>query len=271
MFLLCLAACGGGVLLVGSTLGQLVTPSSASGSPSLPRATSLDQLALNLYLGLKQNEIEARSPGSGDVQFKVENGDTPATIGVRLQKAGMIQDPELFRLLVRARGVESNLQAGEYTLKKGMTMDEVLVALQHGREKPNNVTVVEGRRVEEVAESLEKQNAAKRADFLSAAKMNSAYTQPELSGRPSNSTLEGYLFPDTYDVPKDATPQQLVQLMLSNFDKKVGKDLWGKPPQGLTPYQTLIIASIVEREAQVASERPIIASVYENRIKKGMR
>ncbi len=276
MFLAVLAVCGGVGYLIFSPLLQTARPASSAPSASTSnqpagRGSSIDQVLLNIYLSLKQSEIDARSSGTGDVPFAVQNGDTPATIGTRLKSMGMLSDAELFRLLARARGVENNLQAGEYTLKRGMTMDEILIALQHGRDRPNVLTIVEGRRVEEIAGLLDKQGIAKASDFINATKMSATYNIPELNGRPNGSTLEGFLFPDTYDLPKDATAQQLVQLMLRNFDKKAGGDQWSKPPQGLTAYQTLIIASIVEREAQVPSERPIIASVYENRIKQGMR
>ena len=272
MFLAVLALCGGVAFLTFSTLTQAQsTAASSSGGVPTAHGGSIDQVLLSFYLGMRQGEIEARSTGSGDVQFTVQSGDTPATIGQRLKSAGLIDDPELFRLLVRARGVENNLQAGEYTLQRGMNMDEILTALQHGRDRPNVLTIVEGRRIEEVAGLLDKQSVVKASDLINASKMSSSYNIPELSGRPNGSTLEGFLFPDTYDLPKDVTASQLVLLMLKNFDKKIGADVWSKPPAGLTAYQALIIASIVEREAQVASERPLIASVYENRIKKAMR
>ena len=96
-----LAACG----WVGYiNLSNLVQPGTSSGPGlDLGRVTSLDQLALTLYLRLRQNDVEARSTGSGDIPFTVQSGDTPATIGARLQKLALIQDSELFRQLARAR------------------------------------------------------------------------------------------------------------------------------------------------------------------------
>jgi UPF0755 protein len=183
----------------------------------------------------------------------------------------LIQDPELFRQLTRARGVESRLEAGDYTLQRGMTMDEILVALQHGVVTPNTVRVIEGLRMEEISALVDRQGVVTSIDFVAAAKAG-PYSISELKDRPVGSTLEGFLFPDTYLIPKDATAKQLVSIMLNNFDQKIGSELWDKArAQGQNPYQLLIVASIVEREAQNADERPIIASVYLNRIKKGMR
>ena len=253
-------------------LSNLVQPGTSTGPGlDLGRVSSLDQLALTLYLRLRQNDIEARSSGSGDIPFAVQSGDTPATIGARLQKLALIQDSELFRQLTRARGVESRLEAGDYMLQRGMTMDEILLALQHGVVTPNTVRVIEGRRLEEISSLLDRQNVVSSNDFVAAARAGS-YPLAELKDRPAGSSLEGFLFPDTYQIPKGATAQQLVSIMLSNFDQKIGSELWAKASaQGQNPYQLLIVASIVEREAQNADERPIIASVYLNRVKKGMR
>ena len=267
-----LAACGW-VSYVNLT--NLVQPGAATASTGpgldLGRVSSLDQLAVTLYLRLRQSDVEARSTGSGDIPFTVQAGDTPASIGARLQKLALIQDSELFRQLTKVRGVESRLEAGDYILQRGMTMDEILVALQHGVVTPNTVQVIEGRRVEEISALLDRQNVVTSKAFVTAASAGN-YAIAELRDRPTGSSLEGFLFPDTYQVPKGATAQQLVSIMLSNFDQKIGSELWEKAKaQGQNPYQLLIVASIVEREAQNPSERPIIASVYLNRFKKNMR
>jgi UPF0755 protein len=264
-----LAACG----WVGyMNLSNLVQPGTSTGPGlDLGHVSSLDQLALTIYLRLRQSDIEARPNGSGDLPFAVQSGDTPATIGARLQKLALIQDGELFRQLARARGVESRLEAGDYTLQRGMTMDEILVVLQHGVVAPNTVLIIEGRRLEEVAALVDRQGVVTSADFAAAAQVG-PYSISELKDRNAGSSLEGFLFPDTYQIPKNATAQQLVSIMLNNFDQKIGNELWDKArAQGQNPYELLIVASIVEREAQVPDERAIIASVYLNRVKKGMR
>lgn len=267
IFVVVVAACTSVSYLTFSSLVQ----TSGGGSVDFGRITSFDQLAVNMYLRLRQNDVDARSSGSGDVAFQVQSGDTPATIGARLQKLGLIQDSDLFRQVVKARGVESRLEAGDYVLRRGMNMDEILVSLQHGVVRPNTVRVIEGLRIEEIGAMLERQGVVSSANFVAAAKAG-PYTVPELKDRPAGSSLEGFLFPDTYQIPRDATAQQLVTIMLNNFDQRVGNAVWDKAKaQGLTAYQLMIVASIVEREAQNPDERPVIASVYINRIKKGMR
>lgn len=269
VFLLAVAVCAG----AGYFTFTNVIDAGQSGGPGLDLShlTSLDQLALDFYLRSRQADVDWRSTGTGDVPFSVQAGDTPATIGARLQKLGLVQDGDLFRQVAKSRGVAAALEAGDYTLQRGMSMDEILVALQHGVTRPNTVVITEGRRVEEVAQLLDRQNVVKAADFVAAAKAGTS-SIPKTKDRPSGSTLEGFLFPDTYQIPRDATAAQLVEIMLANFDKKIPAELWSKPnDQKLTPYQLLIVASIVEREAVKADERPVIASVYLNRIKKGMR
>ena len=102
---------------------------------------------------------------AGDVAFQVQSGDTPATIGARLQKLGLIQDSDLFRQVVKARGVEARLEAGDYVLRRGMNMDEILVSLQHCVVRPNTVRVIEGLRIEEIGAMLERQGVVSSANF----------------------------------------------------------------------------------------------------------
>ncbi|MBI5879388.1 MAG: endolytic transglycosylase MltG [Chloroflexi bacterium] len=269
IFVLAIAVCGGAGYFAFTSL--LSVEGGEIPGIDLTRITSFDQLAVDIYLRVRQSDVEWRSPGTGDVAFAVQAGDNPATIGTRLQKLGLVQDVDLFRQVAKARAVEKSLEVGDYTLQRGMSMDEILVALQHGVTRPNTIVITEGRRVEEVAQLLERQSVVKAADFVAAAKAGT-FGIPALKDRPSGSSLEGFLFPDTYQIPRDATAAQLVGIMLANFDRKVPADVWSKSSDlKLSPYQLLIVASIVEREAVKADERPVIASVYLNRVKKGMR
>src|SRR5262245_58573029 len=162
IFVIVVAACTGVSYL---TFGSLLQ-ASGGGSIDFGRITSFDQLAVNMYLRLRQSDVEARSSGSGDVPFQVQSGDTPATIGAKLQKLGLIQDSDLFRQVVKARGVESRLEAGDYVLRRGMNMDEILVSLQHGVVRPNTVRVIEGLRIEEIGAMLERQGVVSSANFV---------------------------------------------------------------------------------------------------------
>jgi UPF0755 protein len=269
VFVAALVVCSGAGYGVFSLMMQ---PGESLQTLSVVLNQPVDQWALNLYLRFRQRDIEARPNGSGNVAFSVQSGDTAATVGVRLQRAGLILDTDLFRYLSQARGVAARLEVGDYQLQYGMTMDEILATLQHGRKKTTTALLVEGWRLEEMAAAVEKQTNVKAAEFIAVAKTGPLYNFAFLKDRPVGSSLEGFLFPDTYEVPLDAKAEQIVVLMLTNFDNKVGTEFWARPlEQGLTPYRRLIVASIVEREAQKPEEQTIIASVYLNRVAKGMK
>jgi UPF0755 protein len=158
-----------------------------------------------------------------------------------------------------------------------MTMHEIAQALQHGGSDALTVTIPEGWRMEQVAWLLEQQGLMRADDFLAQARTGQ-YDHAWLADRPAGASLEGFLFPDTYDLAAEATPDEVVGLMLATFDARVAPEIEGRLAgrtlfdiglsnyRPMTVYDVVTLASIVEREAVVAEERPIIASVYLNRL-----
>ena len=205
-----------------------------------------------------------------EIVFSVQKGETASQIATRLADQGLISSAEAFRLLARMRGLDQSLETGDYRLRKNMRLGEVLSALQRAGAQ-NRLTILEGWRLAEIADEVDYRKVTTRDEFLRLVS-GTSWTQAFLSGRPAASDLEGYLFPDTYPAEKGVTASVLVGRMLDNFQKRV-VPLWEqrRADQKLTLHQVLTLASIVEREAQVASERPLIASVYLNRLQLGMR
>ncbi len=205
------------------------------------------------------------------VQVKLAQGESPDAIATKLERAGIIRSADHFGVLAGLMGVESNLQAGDYELSRGMPTAVVIDRLRQNVTLPQFVlTIPEGWRLEQVAEHLEKKGIASQADFQAALAAND-YNAPFLGGRPAGSSLEGYLFPDTYFFTVKATPHDIVQRMLTTFDERFPADLRRQAEaQGLSIHQAVTLASIVEREAVASSERPVIASVYLNRLKQEM-
>jgi UPF0755 protein len=205
------------------------------------------------------------------VAIKIQQGESPNAIAGKLEREGVIRSAAHFGVLSALMGVESNLQAGDYELTKGMPTAAVVDRLRQNVTVPQFVlTIPEGWRWEQVGEHLERKGVASSADFEAALNATD-YNQPFLGQRPPGATLEGYLFPDTYYFTTKATAHDIVARLLATFNEKFSPDLQAMTAnQGLSLHQAVTLASIVEREAQVPSERPVIAGVYLNRIKNGM-
>ncbi len=239
---------------------------------------SPNSLMLSLYLSMHQAELN--QPAGNDatpVTFVVEPGETAAEVAIRLEEEGLVINGEVFRRFMTYQGLDVSLEAGTYSLRPNMTMHEIAEALQHGGADVFTVTIPEGWRMEQVGWLLEQQGVMRSDDFLGYAR-NAQYDYPWLAERPPGASLEGYLFPNTYELPAEATPADLVDLMLATFDGRVAPEIQGRLPgkvifdlgvgdyRPITVHDVLTLASIVEREAVVDEERPIIASVYYNRL-----
>jgi UPF0755 protein len=230
--------------------------------------------ALATYLSFNRGKINSRpSDDSTLVSFVIESGESAGGIAERLAEEGFIVDAEVFRRLLQWRGADSALEAGEYELSRNMTMDEIIAALQLSPRDEIQFTLVEGLRAEQMAEELERQGIALAADYM-ALVQNPAFFAADyefLQALPEGSTLEGYLFPDTYRVFADeVTAESVIRLQLDTFALRVTPELRAAAQtQNLTLHQAIIIASIVEREAVLSEERATIAGVYMNRLRDG--
>lgn len=251
-----------------------VTGTTAPQSEAETRSpVSLEERLIGLYLALNRNRI-ATPPGSDPtpVVFTVEPGENAATIAAALEEAGLISDAQLFRWLLRYRRADQSLEAGTFQLNRAMTMDEIIVALQQGRLEEISVTIPEGWRAEQVAAALEEQGLFPAAEYLAVVHDPHRFDYDFLSDLPSGATLEGFLFPDTYRVVKEqVTPESFVRMQLETFNQRLSPELRrAAQEQGMTLFQAVTLASIVEREAVVAEERSLIAGVFINRWQDGM-
>jgi UPF0755 protein len=205
-----------------------------------------------------------------NVTFTIKSGETTSSVSERLAQMGLIRNALFFRLRVQWRGAEGKLQAGDYQLNSGMSEDQLIEALQAAKAKDMEVRFIEGRRLEEFAEALEKADVgidSKR--FLDLARRGN-FTYDFLESKPAGASLEGFLFPDSYRViPGKTTAEDLIHQMLKRFGEQFPANLRAEAQKntGLSVYQLVTVASIVEREAQVKEERPRIAAVYLNRIR----
>lgn len=214
-----------------------------------------------------EHVIPAPAAQGKTVLITVKKGESAKSIGDTLQEQGIIRSSRLFEVLVGITGVQDSLEAGDYEFDPGLPAIEVVRRIAEGRTASREVLIPEGRRVEEVADILDRGGVVKKQDFLDAL-VRSRYTEPFLA-QTDTTDLEGYVFPATYDFFRDEKPADVVDTFLKAFQANVADKLQLEG-QDLTLDQVITLASIVEREAAVASERPVIASVYLNRMRLGI-
>jgi len=238
-------------------------------------ATKLEQWAIGVYLrytyGDKMNQPAAPDDDRPQV-FIIESGETLTNVSQRLERQGLVSDADLFRRMVQYWGADADIQAGVFELRPNMTMEQIVRNLQHGRLPTVTVTIPEGWRAEQIAALLE-QNGVVPADAFMQAVQNGVTGHPAVNDRPagSSSSLEGFLFPDTYQFPLGAEPERVIEILLSTWETRVPIDIVQRAEaSGRSVYDVMILASIVEREAVIANEQPLIAGVYVKRLAEGM-
>ena len=211
------------------------------------------------------------------VEFVVGEGDTASRIATRLGDEGLIKDPRAFVFIASQRELTGALQQGTFVLRKNMTPDQMVSALLAPPPNPYiEVDLRTGLRLEQITAKLQTLDGLEMDphEFYDLAKEPPAellddypWLKRVLKDAPDGASLEGFLWPGTYRILPDTTPEELLRKMLDAFHDAVGDDKMKVPPERkMTFYQVLTLASIVEREAQLDEEKPLIAGVYQNRM-----
>lgn len=204
---------------------------------------------------------------AGDGVFvEIPRGLSNSAIAHRLAENGVVRSRLAFEVLCRWKS-PATLQAGEYFFDRPTTPTEVFRKLAAGRVFVHVVTVPEGKTIKEIAELMESEGLTSRMAFLAAASDASAVR--DLAPKARN--LEGFLFPETYQFPRRVTPERVVEVMVKRF-----REVWGKIQResdatGEGSVSAVVtLASLVEKETRVAEERPLVAGVFHNRLKRRM-
>lgn len=232
---------------------------------------------------LEANRANLDQPAATTTQptrFVVAPGTPARTIAENLKSAGLIRDARLFEAYVRVGGLANQLEAGTFVLSPDMTIPQIAEALQDARAPEIVVRVSDGWRLEQTADALNQTTALdgteykRRALFRDLSGIDTT-GYAFLGALSAEASLEGYLYPDTYRLPaEDADVTDLLRRQLDQFATVV-MPVWQAAQDGgatqLTLHEVLTLASIVEREAVVDEERPMIAGVYLNRLAQGMK
>ncbi|MBN1331924.1 endolytic transglycosylase MltG [Candidatus Dojkabacteria bacterium] len=218
------------------------------------------------------------SDSNQTVEFIVEKGESPSSVGKRLKEANLIKDSNAFNWYLRQEGLRGSIQAGTFEIPENYTMEQIVELLGKAQNlSVTRVTIVEGYKLSQIKESLAKAFADKSGavfngnDFDGITKSPDSYTFKEnIQGfldtyKPAGKSLEGFLYPDTYEFENSATTQQVIEALLQQFINKV---------DGLEKeadfYNKLVLASIIERESFTNDEKDEISSVFTNRLNIGM-
>lgn len=201
-------------------------------------------------------------------------------ISALLEQEGIIRNSELFIGVVTFLGKKKEIKAGEYELNTRMLPLEVLDSLVKGQVKRHLVTIPEGYTLSQIGQLLEDLSISGKSAFLQKASSSPFITSLGLSHHFSNQTqessknqsgltLEGYLFPNTYHFIKEMEPEEVIRMMVQQFQKAFNPDLLERASHlGMHPYDAVVLASIIEKETSLHEERQLISAVFHNRLKK---
>jgi UPF0755 protein len=261
-------------LLAGSALLLLSEDSISPLPPAAADLSAFDRLYLRAYLRLNSGRLHAPSARADGV-FEVQPGETAKQICTRLKDDGWVPDAVMVCNYLRYTGGDRSIGSGLFLIRLGQSPAQIADDMSSGKSRIRSVTVFAGWRIEEIAEALPAAGIPiTPGDFFTAAsgrpgmdQLSSLYAEI-----PSWATLEGFLFPAEYRVLPDDTADQLAERMAIAFLQSLPQGWVGAVrARGWTVYQAVTLASIIQREAVLEDEMPVIASVFYNRMALGMR
>ncbi len=267
LILLCLTSLG--TVWALSTIPRQVEQRFGPPAPSLgtvERITYGGQLLL-----YEKDLLVAGLPDSSPVEFQIKPGESASMVALRLEDMGIIRSAEAFRIYLVYAGLDTGLQAGSYHINPSQSAVQIARTLQDATPGEVLFVILPGWRIEEVAAALSYSGLnISQATFLGIIYNPADTTLPE-EWR-SYVSLEGFMMPGTYQVDRDIPAQELILTILNSFNDAVTDDMRSQyKMNGLSLRDAVILASIVQREAVLDREQPMIASVFFNRLNAGMK
>ena len=210
---------------------------------------------------------------TSDTLIKVTPKSHTAEIAEQLNQQEIIRSATAFRLYARYHKLDSQIKAGLYMLNPAMSTEEILNILVRGKTASKTFTIPEGYTLKQITNSLANKGFV-REELFSDLLAKGKYNYPFLKGLPTGEKrLEGYLFPETYNVSLDSTEKDIINVMLAGMDRQIKELKLEEKARALnlTLHQVITLASMIEREARKDEDRTLISSVIHNRLKIGMR
>lgn len=205
--------------------------------------------------------------GGGNIEIEIPNGATFRQAVDILYNKKLIRDKKVFILLGRLTGSDRKIRAGFYSIWKSMSPLDIFRIIRAGHIVEYEIKILEGDSIIEIAEAFEKAGVSTKKDFMELSKDPDILYSYDIE----SPNMEGYLFPDTYLIPKGIDAEEAVGIMIDRMREKYSGKLLSRTKEiGMTENQVLTLASIIEKEAVLDEERPLISAVYHNRLKKKM-
>ncbi len=221
------------------------------------------------------------------VNFVVSSGENVQDIAQNLEEKELLHSVFVFKAYILSKGKEESFKAGHYSLNTSMSIKDIVKKITSGEtlKDTRTIKIIEGWTLEKISQYLEDKQMFSQEDLLAVTgypmvnyghnkdlgePLDFSKTFPFLESKPSNYSLEGYIFPDTYEVYKNSSPKNVIVKMLSNFDRKVTEQMMADiQAQGKTLHQIIIMASLLEKEVQTQEEMKIVSGIFWKKIDRG--
>lgn len=237
-------------------------------SIALFSVSMLSSLAILIAASYMVRYLSPVDPNAQPVELKIARGMSSQAIADQLAHNNVIRNPWAFLFVTHLSGASRRLQVGTYRLSGAMDIPQIIDHLETGKVVTQQFVVPEGLTVVQIGRLWEK------SGFGTAAIFNQTANDPKwrLNYNIEGKTLEGYLFPNTYQFPDGATPQVIIQIMLDEFARRWTAEFTEEAKRlGFSRHEVITLASIIEAEARVPDERPLVSAVFHNRLRRGWK
>lgn len=229
-------------------------------------------LFLLIIFFLWQSVYLPKQPGSEkEVLFLIEKGEVPKDVASNLEKEGLIRWESAFRVYVLLEGASKNLQAGTYLLSPSMNISTIVDKFIEGEVVREEITIIEGWKLRDVAWYFENKGMFQAEELFELDNKDFSEDFNFLGDKPKNLGLEGYLFPDTYQIRRDESLEEIVEKILNNFDKKLTEDLRKEIfRQERTIFEVITMASMLEKEVRTIEDKKLVSGILWKRLEGGI-